>query len=76
MSYFGRVWIPASMVIVQGCSDQGYKWSNKLRSFQLSKERFSSSFNGFRLSEFGNDKMKQADESIQKVMYLSCWGQS
>ncbi|OVA07998.1 Protein of unknown function wound-induced [Macleaya cordata] len=92
MSYFGRVWMAASVAVVQGHTDQGFKWNTGLRSLQFTTKRLSSSessvdfrpFAGVLSSDFGlflrgtggNDKRKQADESLQKAMYLTCWGQS
>lgn len=92
MSNFCRVWMAATVAVVQGHTDQGFKWNSGLKSLQLAKRRFSSdgSLSGFRpftgvigsdLGRFigtgsGDDRRKQADDSLQKVMYLSCWGQS
>ncbi|PON80551.1 Wound-responsive family protein [Parasponia andersonii] len=86
MNYLNRVWIAASVAVVQGHTDQA-----KLRSLQLNRRRFSSSGGdsaglrslagaaaGLVLTGLvGNceDRIRQADESIQRVMYLNCWGQ-
>ncbi|OVA14445.1 Protein of unknown function wound-induced [Macleaya cordata] len=74
-----------SVVIVQCHTDQSFKWNFGLRSLQLSKNRFYSGrnsngvINGSVSSGNGGVeeiKRKQADDSLQTVMYLSCWGQS
>ena len=91
MNYLNRVWIAASVAVAQGHTDQG-KWKSGLRSFQLNRRRlFSSSgrelagirllagaagLGLFGLVENCEDRLRQADESIQRVMYLNCWGQS
>ncbi|PON81922.1 Wound-responsive family protein [Trema orientale] len=91
MNYLNRVWIAASVAVVQGHTDQA-KWKSGLRSLQLNRRRFSSSSGGesaglrplagaaaglVLTGLIGNceDRIRQADESIQRVMYLNCWGQ-
>lgn len=85
MSYLSRVWMAATVAVVQGHTDQGFKWNSGLGSLQQGKNRLSSS--GLRPLSSGSDlgvslgagngdeKRRQADESLQKAMYLNCWGQ-
>ncbi|TQD92354.1 hypothetical protein C1H46_022065 [Malus baccata] len=81
----------ASVAVVQGPVDHGHKWKSSLKSFQLNRRRSSFAggdassdlrpLSGAVGSDFsgvlGNceERRNHADESIQKVMYLNCWGQ-
>ncbi|KAK9284637.1 hypothetical protein L1049_023813 [Liquidambar formosana] len=42
MSYLNRVWMAASVAVVQGHTDPGHKLKSGLKSIQLSKKSFSS----------------------------------
>lgn len=86
MSYINRVWMAATVAVVQGHTDQGFRWNSGLRSLHVGKNRVSSY--GLRSFSSGSDlgwvfgagnrdeKLRQADDSLQKAMYLNCWGQS
>ena len=87
MNYVHRMWIAASVAVVQGHTDQG-KWKSGRRSIQLDRRRFSGGESAalrplagaigtglFGLVGNCEDRIRQADESLQKVMYLNCWGQ-
>ncbi|XP_054814736.1 uncharacterized protein LOC129315193 [Prosopis cineraria] len=86
MSSASRAWtVVASVGVVEALKDQGVcRWNHALRSAQqhmkthvrtLSQsEKLSSSSPAMVSSRLKNDKAKQSEESLRKVMYLSCWG--
>ncbi|KAG5545435.1 hypothetical protein RHGRI_017801 [Rhododendron griersonianum] len=91
MSQLSRVWMAATVAVVNGHADQGCKLKSAIRSFHHSKQRISSSAagspadlrplscaNGSDLGGFvrGEERRNQADDSLRQVMYLSCWGPS
>ncbi|XP_050103702.1 uncharacterized protein LOC126583397 [Malus sylvestris] len=80
-----RGWVVAASVgVVEALKDQGIcRWNytmrllqqhakNQLGSFSQAN-KFSSS-SSVLVSSFRQDKVKQSEESLRKVMYLSCWG--
>ncbi|XVF01902.1 hypothetical protein REPUB_Repub04eG0129000 [Reevesia pubescens] len=86
MSSTSRAWVVAtSIAAVEALKDQGFcRWNytirslhhhanNHVRSFPQAK-KLSSSSSAMVSSKVVDEKMKQADESLRKVMYLSCWG--
>ncbi|RWR90899.1 DUF3774 domain-containing protein [Cinnamomum micranthum f. kanehirae] len=85
MSYLNRVWMAATVAVVQGHTDQEFRWNSGLRSLHLGKNRvssyglrpFSSGSDLGRVFVAGNrdEKLRQADDSLQKAMKLvmTCW---
>ncbi|KAE8730351.1 hypothetical protein F3Y22_tig00003041pilonHSYRG01412 [Hibiscus syriacus] len=87
MSSTSRAWIvAASMGAVEALKDQGIcRWNYTLRSaVQHAKNHVRSASQARNLSSQSSaaiskglcrdDKSKQSEESLRKVMYLSCWG--
>ncbi|CAM8951696.1 unnamed protein product [Rhodiola kirilowii] len=88
MSLRSRAWIVAATVgAVEAMKDQGYaRWNytlrsvhqhakNNLRSYAQAKKMSSSpAAAATAANRATEDKAKQAEESLRKVMYLSCWG--
>ncbi|XP_059664458.1 uncharacterized protein LOC132310287 [Cornus florida] len=87
MSSTSRAWVVAASVgAVEALKDQGCcRWNHTIRSLhQHAKNNFRSFSQVKRLSSSSaamasskvrdEMKMKQSEESLRKVMYLSCWG--
>ncbi|XP_057528429.1 uncharacterized protein LOC130807291 [Amaranthus tricolor] len=78
-----RSWIV--MAAVEGMKDHGYaRWNHTIRSLQqYTKNNIRSYSQAKKLSgpsssvisqNVRDHKLKQSEESLRKVMYLSCWG--
>ncbi|KAH7860838.1 hypothetical protein Vadar_018592 [Vaccinium darrowii] len=87
MSSVSRAWIVAASVgLVEALKDQGFcRWNYtirsihqhakaNLRSFPQANSKLSSPSSAAVLSKVREQKAKQSEESLRKVMYLSCWG--
>ena len=77
--------VAASIGAVEALKDQGIcRWNYPLRSLQQhAKNNIRSYYQAKKLSaqsssaissKVNNEKLKQSEESLRKVMYLSCWG--
>uniref|UniRef100_A0A7N0TE72 Wound-responsive family protein n=1 Tax=Kalanchoe fedtschenkoi TaxID=63787 RepID=A0A7N0TE72_KALFE len=84
MSLRSRAWIVAATVgAVEAMKDQGFaRWNhtirslhqhgkNNLRTYAQAKNKMSSTAANRAATQ---DKARQAEESLRKVMFLSCWG--
>jgi len=79
-----RAWIVAASVgAVRALKNEGFcRWNYPLRSFaQHTKNNLRSYSQAKKLSSSSSssliarsEKAKQSEESLRKVMYLSCWG--
>ncbi|KAM3395496.1 hypothetical protein P3S68_004502 [Capsicum galapagoense] len=87
MSSTSRAWIAATSVgVVEALKDQGLcRWNysirainqhvkNNIRSYSQAKEMSSQSTSLISTKSEMKEKAKQSEESLRKVMYLSCWG--
>ncbi|KAJ0054587.1 hypothetical protein Pint_02149 [Pistacia integerrima] len=85
MSAKGKAWIvTASIGAVEALKDQGFaRWNYPIRSVKKHAEtnlralaqakKLSSSSSVMASNKVRDEKMKVAEESLRKVMYLSCW---
>ncbi|TXG55254.1 hypothetical protein EZV62_020510 [Acer yangbiense] len=89
MSSTSRAWMVAtSIAAVEALKDQGFcRWNYPIRALhQQAKNNLRSASQAKKLSSSSSaalvstmvmrseDKAKQSEESLRKVMYLSCWG--
>ncbi|KAI3502153.1 hypothetical protein L1887_30184 [Cichorium endivia] len=85
MSSRSRAWMVAGTVgLVEAVKDQGFaRWNYTIRSIHHhAKSNLRSISHTKNLSEPAamassrgiQEKAKQSEESLRKVMYLSCWG--
>ena len=85
MSSASKAWIVATSVgVVEALKDQGVcRWNHSLRSVQhhlknkarsISQAKNLSSSSAMVSKRLKDERAKQSEESLRKVMYLSCWG--
>ena len=77
-----RAWIVATSIgVVEALKDQGVcRWNSTMRSIQQHAKTNLRSYSQAKkvpsaLShKLRDEKLKQSEESLRTVMYLSCWG--
>ncbi|XP_060187842.1 uncharacterized protein LOC132617015 [Lycium barbarum] len=87
MSSTSRAWVTAvSLGVVEALKDQGIcRWNhtiravhqhakNNLRSYSQAKKLSFQSSSLVSANKLESKKVRQSEESLRKVMYLSCWG--
>ncbi|XVE87924.1 hypothetical protein DITRI_Ditri19aG0027500 [Diplodiscus trichospermus] len=89
LRYASRVFYQAGMRALQGIKDQASKCESNLRSLKDSASaassssssssskqarRFSNTLQSGASNTAKNERLKQAEESLRTVMFLSCWG--
>ncbi|XP_059452212.1 uncharacterized protein LOC132182873 [Corylus avellana] len=86
MSQTSRAFVAATVGVVEAMKDQlGIcRWNHVLRSAQQNAKNhlrslsqannLSPSTSAMVLSKAREQKLKQSEESLRTVMYLSCWG--
>lgn len=79
MSYLNRVWMAASVAVVQGHThgDRGTRWTASKGGATPPGLVPTTGFGSGR-SQLGDgsERRKQADDSLHTAMYISCWGPS
>ncbi|XP_058220175.1 uncharacterized protein LOC131330569 [Rhododendron vialii] len=87
MGLASRAWIVAASVgLVEALKDQGFcRWNYTIRSMHHHAKanlrclprvnnKLSSPSSAVVSSKLREQKARQSEESLRKVMYLSCWG--
>ncbi|XVF78046.1 hypothetical protein PTKIN_Ptkin14bG0096900 [Pterospermum kingtungense] len=79
-------WMVATSIgVVEALKDQGLcRWNYALRSVQQhakanirqysQAKKLSTTTSSSLSKKLRDDKLKQSEESLRKIMYLSCWG--
>ncbi|KEH39062.1 hypothetical protein MtrunA17_Chr2g0323741 [Medicago truncatula] len=89
MSYLNRVWMAATVAVAQGHTDPIYKCKTALGTIHQNRTRLFSAGGALSallplssvvvsdatVSSKVEEKLRQTDDSLQKVMYMNCWGQ-
>ncbi|KAL5082145.1 hypothetical protein RYX36_010566 [Vicia faba] len=89
MSYLNRVWMATTVAVAQGHPDPGHKCKTALGSIHQNRTRHFSadSLSDLRpltavavsdipVSSEAEERLRQTDDSLRKVMYMNCWGQA
>ncbi|EXB89615.1 hypothetical protein L484_018716 [Morus notabilis] len=87
MSSTSKAWIAAASIgVVEALKDQGVcRWNSVLRSinqhakanirsYSQAKKIPSAQYSSAVAKKLKDEKLKQSEESLRTVMYLSCWG--
>jgi hypothetical protein len=88
MSYLNRVWMAATVAVAQSHADPSNKCKTVLKSINQNRTRLFSvgallvlrPLSGVLASDVTassekEEKLKRTNDSLQKVMYINCWGQ-
>ncbi|GAU31001.1 hypothetical protein TSUD_105150 [Trifolium subterraneum] len=88
MSYLNRVWMAATAAVAQSHTDPGHRCKTVLKSINQNKTRLFSvgallvlrPMSGVVVSDVtvsseAEEKLRRTNDSLQKVMYINCWGQ-
>ncbi|KAL8267289.1 hypothetical protein R6Q59_004633 [Mikania micrantha] len=72
----GSSMVAGTVGLVEALKDQGFaRWNHNIRTIHHhAKSNFRSTKNLSSSSRGKEEKAKQSEESLRKVMYLSCWG--
>ncbi|KAL7608765.1 hypothetical protein Lser_V15G11109 [Lactuca serriola] len=75
MSSTTRAWVVAGTVgLVEALKDQGFsRWNYTIRTIHHQNKPNLRSFSQPK-NKKSSDKARESEESLRKVMYLSCWG--
>ncbi|KAI3457522.1 hypothetical protein Pfo_014185 [Paulownia fortunei] len=87
MSSTSRAWLVATSIgAVEALKDQGFcRWNyglrllqqhakNNLRSYTTQAQKLSGPSSAMVSNKMREEQLRQSEESLRKVMYLSCWG--
>jgi len=89
MSYLNRVWMAATVAVAQGHTDPIHKCKTALGTIHQNRTRLFSTGGALSallplssvvvshetVSSKVEEKLRQTDDTLQKVMYMNCWGQ-
>lgn len=81
MSYLSRVCVAASVAVIEGSTGHSSQMNSGFQPLDAVKQRHFSSINlpndGLHVQGSNEEnRRKEAEESLQRVMYLNCWAQS
>ncbi|PNY01360.1 hypothetical protein L195_g024652 [Trifolium pratense] len=88
MSYLNRIWMAATVAVAQSHSDPGHKCKIVLKSINQNRTRLFSAgallvlrpiscvvASNVTVSSEAEERLRRTNDSLQKVMYINCWGQ-